>query len=439
MAAAQIGPPLADHHQHLFSVDLAKLVSVDPVDADKLIAFLDSAGIKRALVLAMGYSWGNPSRTVENEYEHVKAENDWTAAEVARYPDRLRAFCSFNPLRDYALTELNRCAAHPGLRAGVKLHIGNSAVDYHNPQQLEQMRRVFRAANEHRMPIVIHMRSSISKRLPYGRVEARIFYDSVLTAAPDVPVQIAHLAGAGGYDSTTDAALSVFVDAIARHDARAQRLWLDVTTVARGDTEDDRVIIATRLRQLGVSRVLFGADAATGANLKPRAAWAEFLKLPLAEDELRTIASNVAPYMRERPATPDSVWAAALARLSPRNTIRVHQIGLSGRTEGQFARASATMLALAGTPASVEYPLTTIDSLWVRGNSAKTGAVIGGISGAIAGVAFGVMANEVGCKDDGGNPCPEAMPLLGLAGAATGALLGALIGAAIPRWHLRVP
>lgn len=135
----------------------------------------------------------------------------------------------------------------------------------------------------------------------------------------------------------------------------------------------------------------------------------------------------------------DSVWAAALARLTPRNTIRIRQVG-AGRLEGQFARASGTVLALAGTPAPVEYPLARLDSLWVRGNSAKTGAVIGGFTGAIAGGVYGYMANEVGCKDEGvGDPCPEAIPLLGLAGAATGALVGALIGSAIPRWHRRVP
>src|SRR6266487_3145340 len=206
-AAGQVGPPLVDHHQHLFSPAAAALVTPNPlppgttalqsIDADRVIGLLDSAGIRRALVLSVAYTWGNPSRHVENEYEQVKAENDWTAQQVGRYPDRLRAFCSFNPLRDYALDELNRCFANPLLRTGLKLHIGNSAVDYHNAQHREQLRRVFRAADDRHMAIVIHMRASISRNLPYGREEARIFFDSILPAAPHVPVQIAHLAGAG--------------------------------------------------------------------------------------------------------------------------------------------------------------------------------------------------------------------------------------------------
>jgi hypothetical protein len=37
-------------------------------------------------------------------------------------------------LKDYALEELARCAADPNLRRGLKLHFGNSVVDFHNPE-----------------------------------------------------------------------------------------------------------------------------------------------------------------------------------------------------------------------------------------------------------------------------------------------------------------
>ena len=294
----QLRAPIVDHHQHFFSPPLAALVNVDPIDADRVVALLDSAGIRRALVLALGYSWGNPSRTVENEYEKVKAENDWVAAQVAKYPDRLRAFCSFNPLKPYALDELARCGANPNLRNGLKLHIGNARLNYHDAQHRDRLRAVFRAANERRIPIVIHIRASGSQGIPYGLTEARIFLDSILPAAPDIPVQIAHLAGYGGYDATTDSALSVFVDAIARRDRRTEKLWFDVTTVARNATPAVAQTIATRIRELGVQRVVYGSDAATGGNLAPRDAWADFLRLPLTAAEFQTIASNVAPYMR---------------------------------------------------------------------------------------------------------------------------------------------
>lgn len=274
--------------------------SISAISASDLVALLDAAGIRRALVLSMGYTWGNPNRTVENEYAKVKAENDWTGQQVARFPDRLRAFCSFNPLRDYALDELARCAKDPQLRFGLKLHLANSVLDYHNAQHVEQLRRVFRVANDQRMPIIVHMRSSISRGLPYGRDEARVFLNEILPAAPDIPVQIAHLAGAGGYDDpTTDQALGVFVEAIANHDPRTKHLYFDVSGVVSLDISPEKAkLVATRIRQLRLDRILYGSDAATAGNLAPRQAWAAFRQLPLSDAEFRAIASNVAPYMR---------------------------------------------------------------------------------------------------------------------------------------------
>jgi predicted TIM-barrel fold metal-dependent hydrolase len=292
--------PRADHHQHLFSPAIAELISAKPITAGDLIPLLDAAGIRRAAVLSVAYMFGSPSRTVEQEYQKVKAENDWTGREVARFPDRLIGFCGFNPLEDYALDELARCAKSPQLRYGIKLHFGNSVVDYHNRNHVERVRKVFDAANQHRMAIAVHMRASISRKMAYGRDEARIFLNDLVPAAPDVPIQIAHLAGAGGYDDPlVDQALSVFVEAIEKGDPRAKQLYFDVTSVALPDATADRAsLLARRIRQLGPERILYGSDAAAGGNLPPREGWAAFRKLPLTEAEFEIIAGNVAPYMR---------------------------------------------------------------------------------------------------------------------------------------------
>jgi predicted TIM-barrel fold metal-dependent hydrolase len=295
--------PRADHHQHLFSPAAAVLVTGDTswagISARDLISLLDSAGIGRALVLSVAYTWGSANRTVDNEYEKVKAENDWTSQQVAEYPDRLRAFCSFNPLKSYAMDELARCAQDKQLRRGLKLHFGNSDVDLDNPQNVRQVRNIFHAANARHTPIVIHMHPSISKNRAYGHREALVFLNELLPAAPDVPVQIAHLAGAGGYDTATDAALNVFVEAIARHDPRVKNLWFDVTSVVSPDISPDKAnLVAARIRQIGLRRVLYGSDAHGGGNLAPREGWAAFRMLPLTEKEFRTIAQNLAPYMR---------------------------------------------------------------------------------------------------------------------------------------------
>ena len=56
---------------------------------------------------------------------------------------------------------------------------------------------------------------------------------------------------------------------------------------------------AEQIRRVGVKRVLYGSDAATAGNLRPREGWALFhSKIPLSDDEFRIIARNVPPYMR---------------------------------------------------------------------------------------------------------------------------------------------
>ncbi|HEX5576045.1 MAG TPA: amidohydrolase family protein [Gemmatimonadales bacterium] len=303
-ASSQVAP-VADHHQHVFSPAMVALLDTThtqpPITARDVVGLLDSAGIRRALVLSVAYIYGSPSRSVEDEYAKVRAENDWTAAQVAQYPDRLRAFCGFNPLKGYALKELERCAKEPRLKGGIKLHFGNSDVQLENPAHLEQLRRVFRAANQHRMAIVVHLRASISKKRPYGPMQARSFLENLLRAAPDVAVQVAHLAGSGpGYDDPpADSAMALLAEAVEKKDPRTRRLRFDVAGVVdRNITAAQAALVLKRIRQVGVDRILYGSDAAAGDNLRPREAWAAFRRLPLTQREFETIASNVAPYLR---------------------------------------------------------------------------------------------------------------------------------------------
>lgn len=292
---------IIDYHQHLYSSGAGARSSPGPkgIDARFLIAQLDAAGIRRAVVLSVAYSFSNPNKPpVPDEYAHVKAENDWTSTQIAKYPGRLLGFCSVNPLRAYAIEEIGRCAKDPNLRTGLKLHFGNSDVNVDNPDQLAQVRRVFRAANEHGMAITVHMHANVDHHRPYGEKEARIFLEQLLPEAPDVIVQIAHLAGSGGYDDpAVDQALSVFAEAIERKDPRMKNVYFDACGIAiPGMWEDKAGLIAKRIRQIGVSRVLYGSDAATPDNF-PKDALERWHRIPLTPGEFRTIESNVAPFL----------------------------------------------------------------------------------------------------------------------------------------------
>lgn len=298
----------ADHHQHLFSPGIIAFIAPKPgpdalreIPVTELVALLDEAGIRRAAVMSTAYMYGRPSRVVEDEYARVKAENDWTAAQVAKHPERLRAFCGFNPLKDYALAELARCAAHPQLRSGIKMHFGNSDVQLEKPEHQARLKEVFRAANRHRMAIAVHMRASISLKRPYGEAQARAFLEQLMPEATDIMVQVAHFAGSGpGYeDPPSNEVMRVFAEAAARKDPNTRNLYFDVASIATPDISPAHArAMVERIRKVGVDKILYGSDAATPTNMKPRAAWAAFRALPLTEAELRQIAGNVAPYLR---------------------------------------------------------------------------------------------------------------------------------------------
>lgn len=96
-------------------------------------------------------------------------------------------------------------------------------------------------------------------------------------------VQIAHLWGG---EACSDSALAVYADAVSAGHSATKNLFFDVAdaaAVAGGNEET--------LRSIG--------------HPAPREAWAMFrTRIPLTDEELRTIASNVAPYLRKKKSSP---------------------------------------------------------------------------------------------------------------------------------------
>ena len=257
---------------------------------DETVELLDSAGIRQAVLLSWAYQFGAVGRQVDDEAAKVRAENDWTAAQAARHPGRFAVFCSVNPLRDYALPELDRCARDPAF-SGLKLHFTTSGVDLRNASHVERLREVFRRANDSRLPLVVHMRTL---NPDYGRRDAEVFLNELLSAAPDTPVQIAHLAGWGGYGAETEAAFAVFAEAAASNDPRMRHLYFDISGVDfDGTPADTKALLVRRIRQVGVERVLFAIDGPVS-----RDPWEHVRALPLEAGELATLAGNLAPWLR---------------------------------------------------------------------------------------------------------------------------------------------
>ena len=120
--------------------------------------------------------------------------------------------------------------------------------------------------------------------------------------------------------------------------------------------------------------------------------------------------------------------ATSLAQLRLERFIRIETPAL-GRIRGTVAQRSATELTLANGGEHV-IPVQEIQRAWVRGNHAKTGAIIGGILGAGGGIFLGLLAEGL-CEYDCAH---NAYIPLGLIGLGAGAGTGALIGMAFPRW-----
>jgi len=257
-----------------------------PVGADELVARLDEADVRGGVVLSNAYYFDSVRpEPVSDAYAKVQAENDWTGAEVAKHPDRLVGFCSFNPLKDYALAELQRCASSGRFR-GVKLHLNAAQAKFSDPASVEKLRRVFAAANGKRLAIIVHVRPGAE----YGAAEAETFVGRVLPAAPDVPVQIAHLWGGESYSSE---ALKVYADAVAARKKGTRNLYFDLSGVTQYGAQEDLTSIADTARRIGLDRMLFGSDAPVREAID-----AARDKLPFTDAELRQIAGNVAPYLR---------------------------------------------------------------------------------------------------------------------------------------------
>lgn len=130
---------------------------------------------------------------------------------------------------------------------------------------------------------------------------------------------------------------------------------------------------------------------------------------------------------------------AVIRALHVGQRLRIERPG-GARLEGAFSAASGDSLVMAGDLGLAQLSDSDIDKLWVRGRATKTGAIIGGIVGLLAGVGYGLLVGEVICNNEDCNADTGAVvAAVGLGGALVGAGGGALIGAAIPKWHLRFP
>lgn len=288
----------ADHHVHLGSPDVCRrfgecLESNTPaaVYASDAIRALDAAGVAKGVVLSDAYLYGVESlRLPPGEVARLtRLENEFTAAEVSKFPARLVGFLAVDPLDPSALPELEHWRGSAVLR-GLKLHLTADGVDLKRPEHRARVQAVVAAAAGQDLPLVIHIGG-----WGFGPAEAALFIDSVLPRAGRSWVQIAH--AAGGVPVTGDnhaRILRLFGDHIQRRDPATERLLFDLSYVP-GPGED--AVAARRLlgeiRRIGIDRFLFASDFSVQT---PLASVARLRTLGLTAAEWERVAKACAPW-----------------------------------------------------------------------------------------------------------------------------------------------
>ncbi len=288
--------PRVDYHQHLVSPAFAPIAKLPQRDARALLSELDSAGIRKAVVLSVGYSFADERKKLTDPDRLTREENDWTSGQVASSDGRLIGFCSANPLRDAALAELERCLGLPAMR-GIKLHFGNAGISLRDSAHAARLARVFALAERLRAPVLVHMRARGGSN--YGAEDARLFLDRLVAVAPSIEIVVAHLGYSGPGYPDADSVMAVFGEVTERGDSRMRNVYFDVATdVTEETTPANAALVARRIRQIGPSHVLYGSDLSPpGGSIG--SGWRIFReRVPLTADEMRTIAGNVTRFAR---------------------------------------------------------------------------------------------------------------------------------------------
>ena len=311
--AARI-PIQVDHHVHLNSPaiqafvpqycrSVARFGPCDPAltkphSPKTLLHAMNRAGIRRALLVSNGYL--AQSTMVKPAHPDagalLRAANDWTVAQSRRHPHRLAAFIAIDPMHPSALAEIERWRGNP-LVTGLKLHLTAAGTDLRNKADLAALALVFRAADEARLTILIHLRT---QRMDYGATDVRRFLADVLPAAGSSYVQVAHLGGWGQLDAATISALSAFADANEADRRSLAKVRFDLSGALTDATPyADRAMLAALISRIGPGHFLPGSDwpftTDLGRLYKP-----EYPDIPLSASESQVIRSNVAPYAAVR-------------------------------------------------------------------------------------------------------------------------------------------
>lgn len=284
-----------DAHNHIASPELIELTtsSISQEELQKkfpngiqtnaagVVRQMDDANIRKAVVTSLAHF-----SLLDDE--GMKRENDWAAAQFAKFPDRIIGFCGINPLRKTAVAEIDRCIDELGMK-GVKLHVIASNLDLSNKKVLFRIRKVFHKLNKRAVPVLFHVTEVTDCGL---REHLLMNIGEIFARFPDVKLMLAH-----GFGNCNLDPLVNLVYALPFFFPKPENIFTETSSMFNfykdAPIEKKREIVWL-LRKFGINRVFYGSDyiALQPENPRPVETLQNLAAYPFTQDEIDTILNN---------------------------------------------------------------------------------------------------------------------------------------------------
>jgi len=262
-----------DGHVHIMSPKLIedwKALGIPFSKEDYHYSNIDSIlkrdGATTIALIGMGYVYGSQEfYKGKDGHKALQRENDYLFNASKKYPKRIIPYFAIDPLKEYALEEMERCLAK-NTQSGLKLHFNASQVYLTEPAHLEKVIPVFKLAAQSKLPILLHFDNSHPK---FGETDVEILVDSILRDLPPVKLTIAHFGTSGGFNQKTKNVLDTFILLFSKSEIlRKHTILFDISGVALDKnsegvkklTDTEFAELKRYIDKLGKDRIVFGTD-----------------------------------------------------------------------------------------------------------------------------------------------------------------------------------